>query len=88
MDKYLTLAVASELIGKSKETLRRWDRAGKLTAIREPMSNYRVYRKDQVLTLFADLLAKEVVASLAWHSAMLEKTGLCEGLMALKPRSG
>ncbi len=54
MEKYLTLSEASELLGKSKETLRRWDREGKLTAVREPMSNYRVYRKDQVQSLFPD----------------------------------
>lgn len=41
MNEYLTLSEASELIGKSKETLRRWDREGKLSAVREPMSNYR-----------------------------------------------
>ena len=53
MKDYLTLAEASELIGKSKETLRRWDREGKLSAVREPISNYRVYRKSEVLSLFS-----------------------------------
>lgn len=56
MKDYLTLAEASELIGKSKETLRRWDREGKLSAVREPISNYRVYRREQVETLFADFV--------------------------------
>ena len=60
MNKYLTIAEVSKLIGKNKETLRRWDREGKLTAVREPMSNYRVYRKDQVELLFADFLVKDV----------------------------
>jgi DNA (cytosine-5)-methyltransferase 1 len=46
-------------IGKSKETLRRWDREGKLSAVREPMSNYRVYRKSDVQTLFANFLDQE-----------------------------
>ena len=55
MKEYLTLTEASELIGKSKETLRRWDREGKLSAVREPISNYRVYKRAQVVTLFADL---------------------------------
>lgn len=41
-------------MGKSKETLRRWDNSGKLTAVREPMSNYRVYRKEQ-LKIFDEL---------------------------------
>lgn len=56
MNNYLTLSEASKLIGKSKETLRRWDREGKLCAIREPLSNYRVYSRNQVETLFSDFI--------------------------------
>lgn len=56
MKNYLSLSEAAELIGKSKETLRRWDKDGKLSAIREPISNYRVYKKDEVLTLFSDFI--------------------------------
>lgn len=66
MSEYITLSEASELIGKSKETLRRWDREGKLVAVREPMSNYRVYHRQQVETLFADFVkydAKELVSN-------------------------
>src|SRR5690606_38734619 len=48
MNEYLTLSEASDLIGKSKETLRRWDNEGILTAVREPVSNYRVYKKTDV----------------------------------------
>ena len=62
MKQYLTLSEASELIGKSKETLRRWDKEGKLSAVREPMSNYRVYNKEQVETLFADFLIQNNTA--------------------------
>ncbi|MBN8697100.1 MAG: DNA (cytosine-5-)-methyltransferase [Bacteroidetes bacterium] len=56
MKKYYTLAEASELLGKSKETLRRWDREGKLVAVREPMSNYRVYKKEHVDDLFSNFI--------------------------------
>lgn len=56
IDKYLTLSEVSELIGKSKETLRRWDREGKLVAMREPISNYRVYKKKDVETFFSDFI--------------------------------
>ena len=59
MSEYLSLSEVSELIGKSKETLRRWDREGKLSAVREPMSNYRVYRKSEVQTLFADFISQD-----------------------------
>ena len=60
MNEYLTLSEAAELIGKSKETLRRWDKEGKLTAVREPMSNYRLYNKTQVETLFSNFLLPAV----------------------------
>ena len=56
MDEFLTLSETAELLGKNKETLRRWDREGKLSAVREPMSNYRVYRKTEVLELFSDFV--------------------------------
>ncbi len=54
---YYSLSEASEILGKSKETLRRWDREGKLSAVREPMSQYRIYKKDQInsiMELYSD----------------------------------
>jgi DNA (cytosine-5)-methyltransferase 1 len=54
MKEYYTLSEVADLLGKSKETLRRWDNSGKLEAVREPMSNYRVYRKEQ-LKVFDEL---------------------------------
>jgi DNA (cytosine-5)-methyltransferase 1 len=60
MNEYLTLAETAELLGKNKETLRRWDREGKLMAVREPMSNYRVYRKTDVQTLFGDFIETDI----------------------------
>lgn len=48
MKEYLSLSETSDLIGKSKETLRRWDREGIFEAVREPVSNYRVYRRGDV----------------------------------------
>lgn len=43
-----TVSEAAEILGKNPETLRRWDNEGKLNAVREPMSNYRVYKKEQL----------------------------------------
>ena len=48
MKKYYSISEAADILGKSTETLRRWDRDGKLCAVREPMSNYRVYTKEQM----------------------------------------
>ena len=53
MKKY-SIAEVANLLGKSKETLRRWDNNGKLKAFREPMSNYRYYKKNQ-LKIFDEL---------------------------------
>lgn len=54
MEKKYSLSEVADMLSVSKETLRRWDRSGKLTAVREPMSNYRVYKKSQ-LKIFDEL---------------------------------
>jgi len=43
MKDYLTVREAAKNLGVNPETLRRWDRAGKLKAKRNPMNNYRLY---------------------------------------------
>ncbi len=66
MNEYLSLAEAAEIVGKSKETLRRWDNEGILKAVREPVSNYRVYRKDDVQTLLGNLFdekSEEIISN-------------------------
>ena len=53
--EYYSLNEVSEILGKSKETLRRWDRDGKFIAVREPISQYRIYKKEQVNSLLEQL---------------------------------
>ncbi|OYD44277.1 DNA (cytosine-5-)-methyltransferase [Sphingobacterium cellulitidis] len=53
---FLTIAEAAELLGKNKETLRRWDKEGKLSAVRDPISNYRVYKKTDIENLFSNFI--------------------------------
>lgn len=64
MNEYLSLSETAELVGKSKETLRRWDNEGILNAVREPVSNYRVYKRTDVLnfmgTFFNDTYKDDV----------------------------
>ena len=60
MSEYLTISETAKLLNKSTKTLRRWDEEGKLSAVREPMSNYRVYNKQEVETLFAEFLNNDV----------------------------
>lgn len=56
INEFLSLAETAELLGKNKETLRRWDREGKLVAIREPLSNYRFYKRADVEKMFEGFL--------------------------------
>ena len=45
---FLTLADAAEYVGVSKDTLRRWDSAGRLKPVRRPGSGYRFYRRSDL----------------------------------------
>ncbi|MDH1602128.1 DNA (cytosine-5-)-methyltransferase [Empedobacter sp. GD03739] len=60
MSEYLTISETAKLLNKSTKTLRRWDEEGKLSAVREPISNYRVYRRRDVETLFAEFLQTDI----------------------------
>lgn len=44
IDEYLTVAQAARFVGVSPATLRRWDAAGTLVAVRRAGSKYRYYR--------------------------------------------
>ncbi|MBA4714124.1 MULTISPECIES: DNA (cytosine-5-)-methyltransferase [Citrobacter] len=43
-----SLSEVADILGVSKETLRRWDTAGKLVSQRNDENNYRFYRKEQL----------------------------------------
>jgi excisionase family DNA binding protein len=53
LNEYLTVGEAAEFVGVSKDTLRRWDRAGKLTARRHPITGYRLYLRRELEQLLA-----------------------------------
>lgn len=46
--KYLSIKDAAKMLGVTPLTLRNWDKRGILTAYRNPVNNYRVYRLDQI----------------------------------------
>jgi len=48
---YLTVSEAAEYLGVSAATLRNWDRAGKVQAVRHPVNGYRLYRKEELANL-------------------------------------
>ncbi|MGV8577489.1 MerR family DNA-binding transcriptional regulator, partial [Pseudomonas aeruginosa] len=43
-----SLSEVADILGVSKETLRRWDTSGKLVSHRNDENNYRFYRIDQL----------------------------------------
>lgn len=53
MSDRLKIGEAAEFLGVSKETLRNWDRSGKLSAERDPNSNYRLYDLDKLIQMKA-----------------------------------
>lgn len=50
-DEVLTIKDAARVLDVSEQTLRRWDKAGKLPAKRHPMNGYRLYLRRQIVEL-------------------------------------
>jgi DNA (cytosine-5)-methyltransferase 1 len=48
-NKFITIKEASSLLGVSKLTLRNWDNSKKLVSYRNPINNYRLYKKQDIL---------------------------------------
>lgn len=53
LDEYLTVGQAASHLGVSKDTLRRWDNDGKLTARRHPVTGFRLYILAELDTILA-----------------------------------
>jgi len=50
-----TIGEAAKLLNVSIQTIRRWDKAGKLKAVRHPMNNYRLYKLEELQKLAKQL---------------------------------
>jgi DNA (cytosine-5)-methyltransferase 1 len=63
MKEFLSLSKVSEMLSVSKDTLRRWDKSGKLISHRHPTNGYRVYELNDLrkLTEFSYLTEKDEV---------------------------
>lgn len=55
-EKLLTIREASEILGVSVDTLRRWDKSGKLIAIRKEGGVHRYYRQKDLEVFASDLV--------------------------------
>ncbi len=49
--EFITIKEAAEILSVSRDTLRRWDKAGKLKTKRHPMNNFRIYDPLEVESL-------------------------------------
>ena len=59
MNAQITLSEASSFLGVSKATLRNWDKAKKLTAIRNPNNSYRMYNLEELVKLKGEYSTQE-----------------------------
>ena len=55
LSSYLTVGEAAAYLGVSASTLRNWDKAGKLKALRHPVNGYRLYRREELELLLDSL---------------------------------
>jgi len=55
LSDYLRVSEAAEYLGVSPNTLRNWERAGKIEAHRHPVNSYRLFKKEEL-----DALLKQV----------------------------
>lgn len=46
INEYLNIKEASEFLGVTPNTLRNWEKAGKIRIIRNPFNRYRFYEKE------------------------------------------
>ncbi len=52
---FLRISEAAEYLGVSPNTLRNWERAGKILAERHPVNRYRLFRQQDLDTLLSQV---------------------------------
>lgn len=55
---YLTIKEAAFFLGVTSNTLRNWERAGKITVYRNPQNAYRLYKKEDLEQLLENIKIK------------------------------
>jgi MerR family transcriptional regulator, copper efflux regulator len=58
LSDFMRVAEAAEYLGVSPNTLRNWVNAGKIAAVRHPLNDYRLFKKEDL-----DALLKKVAAA-------------------------
>lgn len=52
---YLRISEAAEYLGVSPNTLRNWENAGKVVAVRHPVNGYRLFKREDLEALLKRL---------------------------------
>lgn len=52
---FLTIKIAAQMLGVTPNTLRNWEKAKKISTYRNPLNKYRLYRKEDLEQLLANL---------------------------------
>ena len=59
--EFITIKEAAEILSVRRDTLRRWDKAGKLKTKRHPMNNFRIYDPTEVEALRKAILEGKAI---------------------------
>ncbi|NJN39004.1 MAG: DNA (cytosine-5-)-methyltransferase [Acaryochloridaceae cyanobacterium CSU_3_4] len=91
---YYSVAQVADILGVSKETLRRWDRNGALVSLRHPENNYRLYHRSQLETfeeaqlLFNSSWDQELLSKPIRNFRLIELFAGCGGLALGMEKAG
>lgn len=55
LDEFLTVKEAAESLGVSPNTIRNWDRDGKIPVYRHPISQYRLFKCEDLESLLVQI---------------------------------
>ncbi|WP_442509350.1 MerR family transcriptional regulator [Novipirellula sp. SH528] len=58
LDGLLRVGEAAEYLSVTSETLRNWDKSGRLVPTRHPVTGYRYYRREDLDAFLAAIIAK------------------------------
>lgn len=58
LDGLLRVGQAAKFLSVSNETLRNWDKSGRLVATRHPVTGYRYYRREDLETFLAAAISE------------------------------
>ncbi|HEU0080954.1 MAG TPA: MerR family DNA-binding transcriptional regulator [Candidatus Paceibacterota bacterium] len=72
-ERFMTIKEAAAFLGVTPLTLRNWDKSGKLPATRHPMSNYRIYKTDDLEKLVKDIDAGAIPTKAKARKAVRRK---------------